>query len=133
MIPADAEVVITGDAPISRNTTPLSELLATAPTAAVDAAAERVGPDHIAKILFTSGSTGVPKGVINTHRMLCSNQQMIRQSYPVLEEEPPVLLDWLPWSHTFGGNHDLGIVLANGGSSTSMMAVRYRAIRGYGP
>ena len=86
------------------------------PTAAVDAAAERVGPDHIAKILFTSGSTGVPKGVINTHRMLCSNQQMIRQSYPVLEEEPPVLLDWLPWSHTFGGNHDLGIVLANGGT-----------------
>ena len=116
VIPADAEVVITGHASISRNTTPLSELLATAPTAAVDAAAERVGPDHIAKILFTSGSTGVPKGVINTHRMLCSNQQMIRQSYPVLEEEPPVLLDWLPWSHTFGGNHDLGIVLANGGT-----------------
>jgi feruloyl-CoA synthase len=75
-----------------------------------------IAPDAIAKILFTSGSTGAPKGVINTHRMLCSNQQMIRQTLPFLGDEPPVLVDWLPWHHTFGGNHNIGIVIYNGGS-----------------
>jgi feruloyl-CoA synthase len=74
------------------------------------------GPDDVAKILFTSGSTGSPKGVINTHRMLCSNQQMILQTLPFLGDGPPVLLDWLPWHHTFGGNHNIGIVVYNGGS-----------------
>ena len=74
-------------------------------------------PDTVAKILFTSGSTGTPKGVLNTHRMLAANQQMIRQVWPFLADEPPVLIDWLPWSHTFGGNHDLNLVLTNGGSS----------------
>ena len=89
---------------------------ATQPTAAVDAAHAKVGPDTIAKILFTSGSTGQPKGVINTQRMLCANQAMIRCGLPFLADEPPVLVDWPPWNHTFGGNHDFGLVLDNGGS-----------------
>ena len=74
------------------------------------------GPDTIAKLLFTSGSTGVPKGVINTHRMLCSNQAMHLAIWPFLRDEPPVMVDWLPWSHTFGGNHNLNMALFHGGT-----------------
>ncbi len=73
-------------------------------------------PDVTAKILFTSGSTGTPKGVLNTHRMLSANQQMIRQAWPFLAGERPVIVDWLPWSHTFGGNHNVNMMLANGGT-----------------
>ena len=94
----------------------IAEWAATTPTAAVEERLAGVGPDTIAKILFTSGSTGRPKGVINTHRMLCANQQMLRQIWPFLADEPPVLLDWLPWSHTFGGNHNMGLAIANGGT-----------------
>ena len=86
------------------------------PTSDVDRRHADIQPDEPAKILFTSGSTGTPKGVINTHRMICSNQQMILQALPCLGEEPPVLVDWLPWHHTFGGNHNIGIVVYNGGS-----------------
>lgn len=74
------------------------------------------GPDTIAKFLFTSGSTKLPKAVITTQRMLCANQQMLLQTFPVFGEEPPVLVDWLPWNHTFGGSHNVGIVLYNGGT-----------------
>ena len=96
--------------------TPFGDLLATAPGAEQRDAEARVGPDTVAKILFTSGSTGVPKGVLNTHRMLCSNQQMIAQCWPFLAEEPPVLVDWLPWNHTFGANHNFNLVLRHGGT-----------------
>jgi len=85
-------------------------------TAAVDAAHARVGPDTIAKFLFTSGSTGAPKAVINTQRMWCSNQAMIAAMFAFFADEPPVLVDWAPWHHTAAGNHDLGLVLYNGGS-----------------
>lgn len=93
-----------------------SAALATDVRPEVERRAETVGPGTVAKLLFTSGSTGVPKAVVNTHGMLTANQQMMRQVWPFLGHEPPVLLDWLPWSHTFGGNHDLGMVLSRGGS-----------------
>lgn len=83
---------------------------------AVDAALARVGPDTVAKLLFTSGSTGEPKGVINTQRMLVSNQQARAQCWPFLAREAPILLDWLPWSHTFGANHNFNLVLRFGGT-----------------
>jgi feruloyl-CoA synthase len=96
--------------------TSFAELESAAPSSAVDAAHAAVGPDTIAKILFTSGSTGRPKGVITTQRMLCSNQEMLRAVMRFLAEEPPVLCDWLPWNHVFGGSHNFGIVLYNGGT-----------------
>jgi feruloyl-CoA synthase len=92
------------------------ELLATARHPDLEERSAAVGPDTVAKILFTSGSTGRPKGVINTQRMLCSNQQAIAQGWPFLEERPPVIVDWLPWSHTFGGNHNFNLALRNGGT-----------------
>jgi feruloyl-CoA synthase len=116
VVAADTEVVLAEGALDGRAVTPFADLLATTATPAVDAAHARVGPDTIAKFLFTSGSTKLPKGVINTQRMLCANQQMIRQCFPALAEEPPVLVDWLPWNHTFGGNHNVGIVIYNGGT-----------------
>ncbi|MGQ0511259.1 MAG: feruloyl-CoA synthase [Betaproteobacteria bacterium] len=93
-----------------------AHLEATSPTEAVERAHTGVGPDTIAKFLLTSGSTGLPKAVINTQRMMCSNQQMLAQALPSLLEAPPVLVDWLPWNHTAGGNHNFGIVLYNGGT-----------------
>ncbi|ROS32136.1 feruloyl-CoA synthase [Amycolatopsis thermoflava] len=95
---------------------PLAELERTRAGDAVESAYRALTGDSVAKILFTSGSTGAPKGVLNTHRMLCSNQQAMRQVWPFLAEERPVLADWLPWSHTFGGNHNMNMVLHNGGT-----------------
>ena len=112
----DVEVVLASGTLPGRGTTPFSALLSTEPTAAVDAAMHATGPGTITKFLFTSGSTKLPKAVINTNAMWCANQQQMRQSMPVLAEEPPVLVDWLPWNHTFGGNHNVGLVLTNGGS-----------------
>jgi feruloyl-CoA synthase len=115
VVPRGVEVVTCTDAtPIAA--TAFGELTRTAPGPAVEDAHARVGPATIAKILFTSGSTGKPKGVINTQRMLCSNQEMLRTVLPLLDEEPPILCDWLPWNHTFGGNHNVGITLYNGGT-----------------
>ncbi len=115
-VPADVPVVLTEGTVEGRETLAFDDLLATEPGEGVRAAQAAVGPDTIAKFLFTSGSTRQPKGVINTHRMICANQQMIRQCMGFLAEEPPVLVDWLPWNHTFGGNHNVGIVLYNGGT-----------------
>ncbi len=106
-IPAGTEVVF-------KNT--LGHLETTLPGPAVEDAHASVRPDTIAKFLLTSGSTGQPKAVINTQRMLCSNQQMIAQALPSLHEPAPVLVDWLPWNHTAGGNHNVGLVLNNGGT-----------------
>ena len=118
-IPPDVELVVTERAPPERRATAFADLAsvgAKGALAALDAAHRAVGPDTIARFLFTSGSTGQPKGVINTQRMLCSNQVMIGHAFPYLKQEPPVIVDWLPWNHTFGGNHNVGIVLHNGGT-----------------
>ena len=96
--------------------TPFDEIAATSATSAVDAAHAAIEPDDVAKFLFSSGSTGLPKAVINTHRMICSNQQMIRQGFRFLGEEPPIVLDWMPWNHTAGGNHNTGMTVYNGGT-----------------
>lgn len=93
-----------------------SSMLATRERPDVEAAFRAIRPDDHAKYLLTSGSTGQPKVVINTHRMLCANQQQMAQTWRFLADEKPVILDWLPWSHTFGGNHNLNLVLRNGGS-----------------
>jgi feruloyl-CoA synthase len=110
------EVAMTQPGGLQRPVTAFAEILATIPGVDIDAAHERVGPDTIVKFLFTSGSTKLPKGVVNTHRMICANQQMIRQTMAFLADEPPVLVDWLPWNHTFGGNHNIGITIYNGGT-----------------
>jgi feruloyl-CoA synthase len=113
---ADVAVVLAEGTIDGRSTRSFESLLAAEPGPALDAAHAAVGPDTIAKLLFTSGSTKLPKGVITTHKMMCANLQMIRQCLGFLAEEPPVLVDWLPWNHVFGGTHNTGIVLYNGGT-----------------
>ncbi len=112
----DVELVTTEGTVPGRATTSFAALLATEATPAVDAAMAATGPDTIVKFLFTSGSTKSPKAVINTQRMWCANQQQMVQSMPVLGEGELVLVDWLPWNHTFGGNHNFGMVIYHGGT-----------------
>lgn len=112
----DAELVVTAQMPDDRPATPFAALVDTHATVAVDAAYERIQPETIGKILFTSGTTGSPKGVILSHRMLCSNRQQLVQTLPFLLDEPPVLVDWLPWHHTFGGTNNFGAALYCGGT-----------------
>jgi feruloyl-CoA synthase len=115
-VPDRAELVVSRNPPAERKATLFAGLIGEENQAGVAAANAQVTPDTIAKFLFTSGSTGHPKGVINTQRMLCANQAMIAAGHGFLEEEPPVVVDWLPWSHTFGSNYVFNMVLVNGGS-----------------
>jgi feruloyl-CoA synthase len=114
VMPADAELVCTSN-PLA-GATMFSDLMDTAAGPELEEAHNRVGPDTVFKILFTSGSTGMPKGVIYTHRIWTSNQEMVRQCWQFLEDEPPVILEWLPWNHTFAGSKDFGMILYNGGT-----------------
>jgi len=115
-VPADTELVVAAPPPAGRTATRYESLASTPATGRVDAAHAAIGPEMITKFLLTSGSTGMPKAVIHTQRMLTSNLQMLIECLPFLEEEPPVLVDWLPWNHTFGGNHNCGLTLYCGGT-----------------
>ena len=138
---SDVEVVLHEGQLDGRAVTMFDDLAATEATPAVDAAMQATGPDTIAKFLFTSGSTKMPKAVINTQRMWCANQQQMAQSMPVLADAPPVLVDWLPWNHTFGGNHNVGLTIYNGGTlyiddgkpTPALMAETLRNLREISP
>jgi feruloyl-CoA synthase len=103
-------------AAVNASSVKVADLLETNPGSTMEREFIKITPATVAKILFTSGSTGLPKGVVNTHGMLCANQQMLAQAWPFIEERRPVVVDWLPWNHTFGGNHNFNLVLRNGGS-----------------
>ena len=113
---SDVEKYTAALAAVGAKPTSVAELLETNPGSTMEREFAKVKPESVAKILFTSGSTGSPKGVINTHRMLCANQQMLAQAWPFVEDRPPVIVDWLPWNHTFGGNHNFNLLLRNGGT-----------------
>ncbi len=113
---AEVPVVTVRPADLSCETVAFDEIAATQPSAAMEAAHEAVGPGTVAKFLFTSGTTGSPKAVIQTQRMLCANQQMVRQCYAFMAETPPVVVDWAPWNHTASGNKVFNLVIYNGGT-----------------
>ncbi len=115
-VPAETEIAASYGAVPGRDVTTLSDLMAAPIHPGLDAINDAIGPDTIAKFLLTSGSTGQSKAVINTQRMICANQVMLRETLAFLKDEPPVIVDWLPWNHTFGGNHNIGLTLFNGGS-----------------
>jgi feruloyl-CoA synthase len=110
------EIVVGTPSPEVPGATPFAELLNGGSSKRLADAAARITPDTVAKFLFTSGSTGVPKGVTTTQRMINSNLAMLEHIWPFISARPPVLVDWLPWSHVFGGNHNFGQVLKNGGT-----------------
>lgn len=112
----DMEIVMVEGGVEGKSITSFEALCSTPALAQVDAAIAATGPDTIVKFLFTSGSTKLPKAVINTQRLWCANQQQMAQSMPILAEAPLVLVDWLPWNHTFGGNHNFGMVVFHGGT-----------------
>jgi feruloyl-CoA synthase len=113
---AEVKVVLADGSIEGRHTLRFDDLLHTLPTEAVDANHATITGDSVAKFMFTSGSTKLPKAVIVTHSMWSTNLQQMNQSMPVLTEDPLVLVDWLPWNHTFGGNHNFGTVIFNGGT-----------------
>ncbi|HEY5147417.1 MAG TPA: feruloyl-CoA synthase [Polyangiaceae bacterium] len=115
-VPEDVEVIVIGRPLSDRTSAPFGALESADASPDVERAHASIDPDDVAKILFTSGSTGSPKGVINTHRMLASNLQQIGKCFPCMVEAPLELVDWLPWHHTFGGNHNFGLVLHTGGT-----------------
>jgi feruloyl-CoA synthase len=115
-VPPGVEIAATSGALPGRAVTTLADLLKTPLRADLDVVHGAIGQSTIAKFLLTSGSTGNPKAVINTQGMICANQVMIRETMAFLKDEPPVIVDWLPWNHTFGGNHNIGLTLYNGGS-----------------
>jgi feruloyl-CoA synthase len=112
----DAEIVASHNGANLEGVTALDQMTQSRPGPALEQAAASIGPGTIAKFLFTSGSTGLPKGVINTHGMLTANQQQLAQIWPFVAEAPLVLLDWLPWNHTFGANHNFNLVLRHAGT-----------------
>ena len=113
---ADPQKFAPALAAVGASPVPVAELLEANPGSTQEREHAKVKPETVAKILFTSGSTGSPKGVVNTHRMLCANQQMLAQAWRFVEDRPPLVVDWLPWNHTFGGNHNFNLVLRNGGT-----------------
>jgi feruloyl-CoA synthase len=115
-VPGGTEIAASFGTLRNREVTLLADLMATPLHPGLDAAHQAIGANTIAKFLLTSGSTGNPKAVINTQAMICANQVMIRETMAFLKDEPPVIVDWLPWNHTFGGNHNIGLTLYNGGS-----------------
>ena len=115
VFPGVPVVSLRGEVP-GQETIPFATLAATGPSPAMEAAHAAVGPDTVAKFLFTSGTTGAPKAVIQTQGMLCANQQMVLQCYAFMGETPPVVVDWAPWNHTASGNKVFNLVIWNGGT-----------------
>jgi feruloyl-CoA synthase len=113
---ADVPLVCLTGSSDTREVLAFDTLLNTQSSDAADAAHAAVGPETVAKFLFTSGTTGSPKAVIQTQRMLCANQAMVAEAYAFLKDEPPVLVDWAPWNHTASGNKVFNMAIYHGGS-----------------